>query len=750
MAPAQTFDLYLDESGKFYENSYDPAEAAAHEAGEGRKFPSQLAGLLAPAGEITEEAAEQILRDCHAKAGWPLPPVVHMRKFVEEAVAGRAAQFGREYNGLLAELLAQLRARGWQPVLLVNREGVSYGTMIQTYTNMVAELFLRVCRRKRREGGERVLLNLVCAEVQLRTPVRRRMQEGFYLWRLRETEALAAVRQGYAPDSRNWRMGWVKVVSDDDSRALQICDIISHASHANFKWCDGATRSLFKGLLGDYRWTMSFAEQLERICRLIEDRSLGVALVTLTEVFVLEDDRKQMLGEAAACLSRALDELAEMAAPVRDSQLAIPLNWLEQIISLRRDLALGRRATQFLRRRVEAPLRERLAARAGELDWFAYGLCRWALTVCNHGGALAEAGEEVVRIERLVPSLAGRWEHFTLLTEGLIARAVHQTDCFRFAEASEGMRRIAERYEGLAQAFSAGGPGPPQPVVHSDLRGKALGTWLQSEMLGGPLDGEALARARGLSDAAAAEFLSEDDRERQWQYRCQLETFAGDFPAALAFLARSLKAGPSHASVAASIAGLADEPVEQGFALMHWLRLVSAVLLSRDAAGGGPAEAAAALDALNLGGNPWCSGQNVYYPAHSILRHLAVIRAARGAGGEALRLLGTLRRLCLGGGGVGVAFILLAAQAEVSGLLWADDPAAAARLLVSDSEEEPGVLRLAESIRAETDGRFPEMARLAAAFSSTVEGLVGGGRPPAPPAGDPRERLLELGRSVRY
>ncbi|HJQ32505.1 MAG TPA: hypothetical protein VJ866_10005 [Pyrinomonadaceae bacterium] len=743
MTPYQTFDLYLDESGKFYENSYDPAEAAAEEAGEGRKFPSQLAGLLAPAGHITEEAAEEILRACHARAGWRLPPVVHMKNYVGEAVAeGRATRFGREYNLLLTELFAQLRARDWQPVLLVNREGVSYGNMVQTYTNMVAELFLRACRRKGREGAGRMLLNLVCAEVQLQLPLKRRMKEEFYLWRLRETEALAAVRRGYAPESRDWRMGTVRIVSDDDSRALQICDVISHASHANFKWCSGATRAQFRELLGEYRWTMSFAEQLERIGGLVEDRSLGVALVALTELFVLEDDRQQILGEAGALLSRVLDELAEMAAPVRDSQLAIPLNWLEQVISLRRDLALGRKAAEFLRGKVEVPLRERSAGRAPELDWFSYGLCRWALTVCNHRGALAEAGEEVARIERLVPSLAGRWEHFTLLTEGLIARAVHQTDCFRFAEASEGMRRIAERYEALAKAFSEAGPVPGQPSVRSDLRGKALGTWLQSEILAGPLAGEALARARGLSDAAAAEFLSEDDRERQWQYRCHLETLAGDFDAALAFLARSLKAAPSHASVASAVADLAGEPVEQGFALMHWLRLCSAMLLSPGAARGGAAEAEAALEGFDPDSNPWCCGQNVYYPAHSILRHLAVIRASRGAGGEALRLLGLLRRLCLSEEDIGVAFILLAAQAEVAALLSDKDLAAAARLLDSDSEGEPGVLQLAASLRAKTEGRFPEMARLAAAFSSNAEGPDG--------EGAPRERLLALGRTVRY
>jgi len=574
------------------------------------------------------------------------------------------------------------------------------------------------------------------------------MPESFYLWRLRETEAFAAVRQGYAPDSLKWRMGTVSVINDDVSRALQLCDIISHSSRSNFTWCDAGTKSLFKESPEDYRWTMSFTEQLDRVGQLIEDRSLGVALIALIELFVLEDDRKAILGEAGEYLSRVLDELAEMAAPVRDSQLATPLNWLEQIITLRRDLALGRKATRFLKEEVEAHLRERLGARVAELDWFTYALCRWALTVCNHGGALVEARDEVAKIERLVPSLAGRWEHFTLLTEGLIARAVHQMDCFQFTKASEEMRRIAERYEGLAKAFSEAYPELYPPDIHSDLRAKALGTWLQSMMLGGLTNEESLSCARELSDAAMAEFLDEDDRERQWQYRCHLETLAGDFHTALEFLARSLKADPSHASVAKAIAELADEPVEQGFALMHWLRLGSAILLAADSKEGAAAEFSDALAEFSFSDNPWCSGRNAYYPAHSILRRLAVINCLQRRDAEALRALNTLHRLYLNDGHMGVDVILLAAQAEVSALMWDYDPYTAAGLLSADSEEPPGLLKLAALLRTKTDGRFPELANLAASFSSTVEELI---RPENPvDVMTLRKKLLELGQSVRY
>lgn len=498
--------------------------------------------------------------------------------------------------------------------------------MLQTYPNMVAELFLRSCRQKQKEGLKQVSMNLKCAAVQIQIPSKRQLPNSFYLWRLRESQSLSAVRQGYAPEASKWRLGSFELQDARKSRAMQICDVLTHSSHDGFGWCNAATKALFKSALGGYCWTMVIREALERVNQLIEERSPGLALVTLSERFVFEDDRTALLEEARSQLTRVLDDLASISTPVRDSQLVITLSQLEQLITLQRDLAPGLKLARWLRRDVEAPLRERLCERARELDWFAYALHLWALTACNHKGTLVEAKEEVAGIELLLPSLAGQWEHFTLLTEGLIARAVHQTDCFEFAEASAQMESIAERYEQLAKLFSNSLPDHFEQEIHSDLRAKALGTWLQSEILDGFANNGRLASATRLSDAAISEFHGRSDKERQYQYRCHLETLSGNFVPAREFLAQSLHAPSSQASIADAIQELADEPVEQGFALMHWMRLGAALLL---AAGLVAVEEAkqfrVALERSNLLDSSWCTGQRINYPAHSILRRLAVI-----------------------------------------------------------------------------------------------------------------------------
>lgn len=752
MIQQSEFDLFIDESGKFYENSYEPEEARAAATSADKKFYSQLAGVLVPAGELTDDAAEEVLEKCFDKAGWTLPRVVHMEKIVQVAVAQkRVALFKRGYNKLIKELLRQMKGRGWQPVLLVNREGVSYGGMVQTYPSMVAELFIRMCRQKQMEGLRQVKINFVCSEVQIQLPRKQQLPASIYESRIRELQAMSAVRQGYAPESSNWRVGSVDTKEDDDSRALQLCDVLSHASHNKFHWCNADTRLVFREALGPYRWTMAVMELLERVEQLIEERSLGVALITLAEIFVLESDRRVLIQEARDSLSRVLDELAEMLGPVRDSQLAITLSWLEQIITLQRNLPLGREVANLLRGEVEVKLRERLGARGAEVDWFAYGLCRWKLTVCNHGGALVEARAEVGELERLLPLLAGRWEHFTLLTEGLIARAVHLTDCFEFARASEEMRLVAERYEALANAFSNGYPELYPKGIHSDLRAKALGTWLQSEMLSGPLTGEYLAHARRLSDTATSEFEDQDDKQRQYQYRCHLETLAGEFVLAREFLGRSLSADPSHTAIAAVINELADDPVEQGFALMHWLRLGSASLLAGEQAASEAEEFVEALEKSNLAECPWGTGQHTHYPAHNVLWRLATICAARGEDDQALRCLDTLRRLDpLKEKKVVLVPLLLAAQAEVAALLWERQPETAVKLLTSEAREAPGVKRLASLIRSQTGDSFPGLTRLVESFTSGVEEVLGLDGTSAGDAAARRRKLLRLAQLVCY
>ena len=71
---SDSYDLFLDESGTFMETSTVPAERT-EALQQNRLFPSQLAGLIAPRGALTEGTAKQVRNRALAVIGLSPQPV---------------------------------------------------------------------------------------------------------------------------------------------------------------------------------------------------------------------------------------------------------------------------------------------------------------------------------------------------------------------------------------------------------------------------------------------------------------------------------------------------------------------------------------------------------------------------------------------------------------------------------------------------------------------------------------------------
>src|SRR3977135_2532992 len=104
------------------------------------------------------------------------------------------------------------------------------------------------------------------------------------------------------------------------------------------------------------------------------------------------------------------------------------------------------------------------------LDWFTYSLRRWALTACNHQGALLLAESEVRSMNSLQASIASQWERAPLLMDGFIVQAVHYTDCFEFDKASARMKVLAESLKTQSTLFHKLLPEDFPQTLRFDLR----------------------------------------------------------------------------------------------------------------------------------------------------------------------------------------------------------------------------------------------------------------------------------------
>jgi hypothetical protein len=724
--PAE-YDLWFDESGRFTETS-----ARLGERDSSQSFPSQLAGLLVRRGALTPGTAEVVLGEAHKAAKLPLRDEVHGMKIPDAA-----------FDSLIGKLVSEIRARRWQPVRLVNRERVSYGDRVATYTRMVAELVLRVCRKLSARGETSVDLHVHGAIVKTADYPDGSfdtIQESEYLDRIREALAFAAVRRGLASELAGWRVSDLKLLSGLRRRELQVCDLVSNASHASFKKVGPDVRKALEEAFGDFDQSLVIRELFERVDELVRDLCFSRALVLLAEAAI---DPAQSNGEGIhQRLGSIVGRLTTLGARMRDPELAALVNWLEQVIERERSLEDGRAFATFLLREVEGPLRKRLdeAGSATSIDWFTYALHRWILTASNHSGDLARGRGAAAALDRLTPALAERWEHAPLLLQGLIAQAVHRTDCYAHDDVSARMEVVAGYYRELSGLFSAAMPNVFPERIRSNARGEALGTWLQSEMYAGLRDAQRLVRARKLSDEAIAEFCTEDDRARQWQYRCHLETIAGNFATARELLAQSLGlANNTHDSIGTAIAGLGN-PYGQGFALLHWLRLGRAASMSVGTERDDFLVAVRAPRALGL---DWLTGGFDEYPVHGILRQAAGVHAILGAPKDALGCLTHLRRARAG---LVLSTITLAAIVEVAGLLWEKHRGDAGRLLDNKDKDRPGALQLLEALRREVREDVPELWEVFEPWGAAIRGVLAGGTL----LRDPKQGLLGLARVVPY
>jgi hypothetical protein len=302
--------------------------------------------------------------------------------------------------------------------------------------------------------------------------------------------------------------------------------------------------------------------------------------------------------------------------------------------------------------------------------------------------------------------LVERWEHVDRFAQGQIHKAVHLTDCRAFDEAADMAANIATFYGEIGQLFHAALEERFPERVKSKRRGEALGTQLQARMYAAVTTQnlDAFDEARQLNDQALDEFDQKFDQVRQMQYRCQLESLAGDFGAAQSWLARALdlEASSTLLAIAQTIAAQTDD-FGRGFLLLHFTRMGARIARSGDNELRASFEGAFAESGLAQ--DMWLQTGRNAHPEHTLLRYRAESELHQGNEDLARAYLNRLRRLCLSAKpGVVLSAQLLACHAHVVAHVIRQNPQRARDLLDQKSKTEPGLLQLTEKMRPLLEG----------------------------------------------
>lgn len=723
------YDLYFDESGDFQETSSERSEKSSSHTRRIRAA-SQYVGLLAPRGSINRSAATAVKEQIEKIADRKLD---HATKIRSRNV----------FNTMVGGLVNELGERNWQPVRLVNTEQVAFGNRLSTYVNMVAELAVQIFRRKRIEGQPRVALNIIPAVVKLGekkdgSPILLRNEQ--YEPRLREAIGFVNVRRGFAYESQNWRIDQIRTASARRAPELMLCDLLSNASYADYGRLNEPVNTELRDAFGAYDFSFSSRQLFENISELVNQQRYGESIIALAEHLISAEQESAIRVSAASRLNELIEKLAALPGRTRDHHLQLTGSWLEHVIEGQRDLNLGLKLVDFLQNEVADPLRKMHA----HIDWFDYLLAFQGLTAANHLGRLELGDRYSSIIQASASGLARQWRHSFLMTRGLIAQAVHKTDCFEFSFASKTMDRLIQCDQAVADLF-ADDLFDGSQRVRSDLRAQALGSRLQSEMLWSRFDSSRIETARKLSDQAIDEFTDAADISRQYQYRTQLEVAANDATAARRFFAMALGASDeTHEAFATAIQKLADEnTVAAGFPLLHWLRIGVLETINKNEAD----RFATVLQSCDLLKSPWVTGEFTTYPAHGIIRRLAMLRALWSQQKQADEALRVMRRQLapIGKRHAILGLVQIAATMEVASAAWEYDPAWALQRLSTDKRE-GGVGRSIIQLKQQLENKFPQIDHLLNDWSQNVAEIVATGAGSA----DAGARLWKFAQRVDY
>ncbi len=705
------YDVFIDESGLFTETSDDPGDRIL-EHKRSKKFPSQLAGVVVPEGQLSREDAWDVFKLACDQANISVGEEFHS---IDIKKRGRGV-----FDHLVQATCRSLDSGQIQPFRLVNRERVSFGNRKANYTNILGELLMRLCKEMTQGNDLPITLNVYQAGVknsEFETGDQPFWEHADFKPTLQTIFQRASIAAGWAKESAKWNLGSFKFRSGKKDPRLWICDLLSNASHNDFKTIDASSTSALKAAFGQFDFSLSFDTTLQQVRDLCTRQAYGIALIQVLEGVL----SPWVSGDTKALYTAEFDRVAKrmlaLSPLARNPQLQTVLGWIRQISDDRDRLDEAKFACKWTDERLVIRQQAEMDAQDPTLGpWVRLNIAASSLTACNHAGDLVEGRRQYEVIDSLIPSIAGRWEYASDLMESIVVQSVHMNDCFEHEKVCEKLTLVAEYYDTLGGLFREAYPDVFPKAVRSEVCGKALGTMVQSEiflLLAGDRTDDTV---RQTSDRAIKQFAAADDRKRQYQYRSEIESIVGQWQAAREFLAKGIGCQESdHDSLGRFIASLPEE--HRPFPLLHWTRIGGMSAVESDAN-----EFDAFLSAWKSSGlDPFVQQFKSGYPSHGILRRLACVYAASNDYSKAIESLRTLRAIVKAEPVPLFQLIELAAITQAAGIVGRTDKAQMERLL-SGGKNDVSVRDLVKKMVAGTTSSHFRLTEIASQFGNLLQG----------------------------
>ncbi len=483
------FELYLDESGSFQDNSADN--------------PSLVGGIL-----YNKSSIDQIIKK--------LPGNIHASE---------------NYDKAYLQILQEIKSLGGKFVIFENKERLLIINGDITYLNIISEGIVKVLLELAEiHNNEAISINIIIASrLKVSSSSQKNnadlvetIPESDYKTRLEEKLFLSLGKSKI----KNIQY-FISLASARKSKHLMLADIICNTYYtrtAKKKFTD-VERLQIENLYADALIYPVFDSAIAGYLRklFIEKRygEMLCQICTLPKLSGVASLRKKLLNIISALPYRERNVvLSSVSAQISQYNytrhfpegITFSLNYIKHILIPLREL-------------VSSPSDETSKNKdlLNAIDFWTFDTDFFLLTMYDHMGNLAKCNEYIKRCKENIHSINNSWEHIDYYFKYKLREMNCLLGQFDFETVIENDEKLitvfknAKELFDLVGAYDETGVTPP-----SELLGKAYGIKLEAYINLLPIHPELEEQAITASDCALAEFTEQSDLRRQWQYRSQL------------------------------------------------------------------------------------------------------------------------------------------------------------------------------------------------------------------------------------
>lgn len=494
----KTFIMYLDESGSFKKDS-DSVKRG--------KNPSLIGGVLFEENQFTINHINQIIgnENIHCTE----------EKDIEK-------QFQR---------FMQIAACQIQFILFQNTECIWILDNNLTYLNIMTEGIIKTLKYLKQKYKDIKLKVLIANRVDTTTglpKVNSIVQEDVYIKRLQEKMILSSLEEQISKE--DWE---IEKASARMDKRLMIADIVCNTFY-----------------MRNLKFQRPMQQEIQKVYEDKEKTIIFSVLETLTEKEFSKYLLENRLGEAISVLCQRKNEtiieekmnlIEERLLTMTTSEIELQYRFIatkvENFIEVNNDFTgcimfLKNLLKYFIPRLKKIEEQEELTARL-TLDINFY-----LITAYSHTGNIKEIEDCLHLCDKEIENLSNNWQTIDYQMKYQNRKIVHYSNLFEFERSLESCQNLVEKCRGIKSVLELCYENRTS-IKYNELA-KALGNLVQIYTFLLREKKEYYEKAKQASEEAIEEFTSQEDKRRQYLYRCALETEASHFDEALDYLYQSV------------------------------------------------------------------------------------------------------------------------------------------------------------------------------------------------------------------